>query len=79
MCFSLLHRFSWIDKILMELGKRSTSIWLIHTYFCYYLFQNFIYSFKYPIIIITVLMAISWGCAIVIDKLNSIIQKLLMK
>ena len=78
MFFSLLHRFSWVDKILMELGKRSTSIWLIHTYFCYYLFQNFIYSFKYPIIIFIVLMTISWMCAIVIDKLNLIIQKALI-
>lgn len=47
-CFSLLYRSSWIDRILIELGKRSTSIWFIHTYFCYYFFQNFIYSFKYP-------------------------------
>ena len=78
MCFSLLDRFSWVDKILMELGKRSTSIWFIHTYFCYYLFQDFIYSFKYPIIIFAVLMIISWICAIVIDKLNALIQKALI-
>ena len=79
MCFSLLHRFSWVDKILMDLGKRSTSIWFVHTYFCYYLFQNFIYSFKYPIVIFLVLVAISWTCAIVIDKINYVIQKLLIK
>lgn len=78
MCFSLLDRFSWVDKILMELGKRSTSIWFIHTYFCYYLFQDFIYSFKYPINIFVVLMIISWMCAIVIDKLNALIQKALI-
>lgn len=79
MCFSLLHRFYWVDKILMELGKRSTSIWLTHTYFCYYFFKDFIYSFKYPIVIFIVLMAISWGSAIIIDKLNVHIQKQLIK
>ena len=79
MCFSLLHRFSWVDKVLMELGKRSTSIWFVHTYFCYYFFQDFIYCFKYPIIIFIVLIIISWCCAIVIDMLNSVIQKLLVK
>ena len=79
MCFSLLHRYSWVDKILMELGKRSTSIWFTHTYFCYYFFKIFIYSFKYPIIIFTVLMTISWGSAIIIDKLNVHIQKQLIK
>lgn len=79
MCFSLLHRFYWVDKILMELGKRSTSIWLTHTYFCYYFFKDFIYSFKYPIVIFIVLMAISWGSATIIDKLNVHIQKQLIK
>lgn len=79
MCFSLLHRFYWVDKILMELGKRSTSIWFTHTYFCYYFFKNFIYSFKYPIVIFIVLMTISWGSAIIIDKLNVHIQKKLIK
>ena len=78
MCFSLLHRFSWVDKVLIELGKRSTSIWFIHTYFCYYFFQDFIYGFKYPIIIFGVLMVISWLCAIVIDKLNAVFQKALI-
>ena len=79
MCFSLLHRFYWVDKILMELGKRSTSIWFTHTYFCYYFFKNFIYSFKYPIVIFIVLMIISWVSAIIIDKLNVHIQKKLIK
>ena len=79
MCFSLLHRAPWLDKILMELGKRSTSIWFVHTYFCYYFFQDFIYCFKYPIIIFIVLIIISWCCAIVIDMLNSVIQKQLVK
>ena len=79
MCFSLLHRFYWVDKILMELGKRSTSIWFTHTYFCYYFFKNFIYSFKYPIVIFIVLMTISWVSAIIIDKLNVHIQKKLIK
>ena len=78
MCFSLFHRFSWVDKVLIELGKRSTSIWFIHTYFCYYFFQDFIYSFKYPIIIFGVLMVISWLCAIVIDKIKAVLQKALI-
>lgn len=47
----------------------------LHTYFCYYLFQNIIYSFKYPIIIFVVLMAISWTCAIVTDKINIMLFK----
>lgn len=79
MCFSLLQRPRMIDKFLMEMGRRSTSVWFIHTYFCYYFFQNFIYSFKYPIIIYIVLMGISMVCAIIIDTINRNIQKVLIR
>lgn len=56
-----------VNCILSCLGKRSTSIWFVHTWFCYYLFQDFIYSFSYPALIYLVLLAVSYGCSIVID------------
>ena len=30
----------------MLMGKHSTNIWLVHTFFCYYYFHDFIYGFK---------------------------------
>ena len=65
----------FIDNTLMELGKRSTSMWFVHTYFCYYLFHDAIYAFKYPIIIYFVLIAISYAMAVVIDSLVKVVNK----
>ncbi len=42
----------WIERILMELGRKSMPIWMIHTWYCYYLFQPQIYSLKYPVFIL---------------------------
>ena len=65
----------FIDNTLMEFGKRSTSMWFIHTYFCYYLFHDEIYAFKYPIIIYFVLISISYAMAVVIDYLVKVVNK----
>ena len=43
-----------INKVLFFVGTYSTYIWLTHTFFAYYYFQDFIYSFKYSTIIFMV-------------------------
>lgn len=45
------------------LGKNSMFIWLIHTFLAYYYFGDFIYSFKYSVLIFTLCMLISCLCA----------------
>ena len=42
----------WIERILMEMGRKSMPIWMIHTWYCYYLFQPQIYSLRYPVLIL---------------------------
>lgn len=83
MSFSLLfvsiNKLRWISSFLVSMGKRATSIWFIHTYFCYYLFQNLIYSFRYPILIFIFLTLVSYLCALLIDYLNGRIQQILLK
>lgn len=68
-------RWHWIDNFLSELGKRSTSMWFVHSYYCYYLFHDFIYGFKYPVIIFLVLLSLSYLSAVVMDYINKSIQK----
>lgn len=41
-------------------------MWLIHSWFCYYLFHNWIYGFKYPVIIFMVLLVCSVASAMVV-------------
>lgn len=54
--FVLAPRPRVLDAFLMEMGRRSTSMWFVHTYFCYYLFHDWIYGFRYPLLIFLVLI-----------------------
>lgn len=49
------------------------NMWFIHTCICYYLFKDFIYGFKYPIIIYTVVVVLSLLCAIFVTKIANIV------
>lgn len=56
-------KWNWVKKVLIELGNCSMDMWFIHSWFSYYIFHNFIYSFKYPVLIFAVLASISYICA----------------
>ena len=58
--FINIRRLKCFDNILYAIGKKSMVMWLIHTWFCYYLFHDFIYSFKYPIVIYLVTLLCSY-------------------
>ena len=57
-----LHKY--IAKMLHTIGRRSMPMWMTHTFFCAYLFPNFIYGFNYPILIFIVLVIVSYLTAI---------------
>lgn len=42
----------WLENMLMELGRKSMAIWMIHTWYCNYLFQEQVYSLRYVIVIL---------------------------
>lgn len=59
------------------LGKYSTVVWLVHTWFCYYLFKDFIYGFHYPIIILIVEIALSIAAGVIIQQITKQVYSLL--
>ena len=65
--FINLCRPAWFDRFLTLMGKQSTNMWLIHTFFCYSLFPPFIYSFPYPPLIFLVTLALSYVSGLLID------------
>ncbi len=73
--FAQLKRPAWLDVSLHEMGRRSTSMWFVHSYFCYYLFGDFIYGFKYPMLIFAALISVSYVTAVIIDWINRPIQR----
>lgn len=55
--FSRIHYAKWMKALLLELGRKSMPIWMIHTWLAYYLFPSQVYSLKYvPLIFIAVLI-----------------------
>lgn len=55
------------------------NIWMIHSWFCYYLFHDFIYSFSYPLVIFAMLTVISYICSLVVNKIALPIERLFMQ
>ena len=54
------------QALLAELGRRSTFIWLTHTFFCYYFFQQMIYAPRYTPLVYLLLLAVSWLTSVVL-------------
>lgn len=76
-CFIHLSLNKYIRKILSELGHRSMVMWMTHTFFSVYLFQDFIYGFKYPLLIFLMLVIITFVTAIPIMYISGKILKLI--
>jgi hypothetical protein len=53
-----------LRRFLLAMGHRSMVMWMTHTFFCNYLFHDFIFGFRYPLAIFAVLVAISYFVAI---------------
>lgn len=76
--FLFMYRPIYINKLLWFMGRHSMNIWMIH-YMLQISFDDFVYSFKYPILI--------WGCLIVsslfisyiVDFIAKCIEKSLFK
>lgn len=79
MLFVAAPKVGWVMKIFTKLGEHSMNMWLIHTWFCYYLFKEFIYGFKYPIVIYTVLIIISYTLSLVVNMVLRPFEKIVLK
>lgn len=65
-----------IAKILENIGHHSMPMWMTHTFFAVYLFPDFIYGFRYPILIFLVLVVVSYLASIPILWVSKHIIKL---
>ncbi len=67
-----------LRSLLLRLGHQSMNMWMIHTWFCYYLFSDFVYSFSYPVVIFIVLAVLSYISGVVIDMVALPLERLLL-
>lgn len=77
--FLNLKRSKIFDKSLAFLGQHSMNMWMIHSWFCYYLFKDFIYGFKYPVVIFLVLILVSILTSMIVNQICRPIEKLITK
>lgn len=66
-------RWLWIDKVLAHLGNHSMNMWLIHAWFCYYIFHDLMYSLRYPLVIFVTLVVVSLLCSYFVNAVCSFI------
>ena len=64
-------------KIIDFFTPHSTNIWLIHMFFYLIFFPNFIYSFRYPVLIFFILVVICVCCSFVINLINKKLQNII--
>ena len=62
-------------SVLVFLGNHSMNIWLIHSWFCFYLFKDFIYGLKYPIFIFIATFTLSLVVSFLVEFIYRIITK----
>lgn len=75
--FCQLRLNAYISKGLDFFTPHSTNMWLIHMFFYLIFFPDFIYSFRYPVLIYFILVLICVLCSFVINFINGKIQTLL--
>lgn len=57
------------NRLFQFLGRHSFSMWLNHTFICYYWFPNAFYSLRYSPILLATLTATSLGLALIVHPL----------
>ena len=68
-CFYMIKKSVRIENFFKLMGRHSTNIWLVHTFFCYYYFHDIIYGLKYPILIYIATFGLSFISSVVIKKI----------
>lgn len=66
-----------LNKIFSYLGKHSTNMWLVHSFFCYYYFQKLVFYPKLSVIIVLWLIILSLVASICISFIEKCIKRIL--
>lgn len=61
----------FLNVFLIEMGRYSMIMWFIHTNFCNYLFRDFIFSPRQPLLVFLLLLLCSYLSARVIHRIGN--------
>lgn len=71
----LLDGFNKLKEKIAFIGKQSTGIWMMHSFFCFYYFQDFIYDSRNPIIIFVLTFVCSFITSYAISEVSKFLWK----
>lgn len=71
---NIIREIKIIREIFISIGKKSTYMWLMHSFFCYQYFQSFIYSMHNSILVLLCLLLVTYLIACILNKLNNFIS-----
>lgn len=71
----MLYSVPVVSQTLTFLGKHAMNIYLVHTFFYMALWQKYIYWFKYPIVILLVLLAVCLLYSVILEGIKKIFTK----
>lgn len=72
----MLHAVPLVSACLKLVGKHAMNIYLVHTFFYMALWQQYIYWFKYPIVILLVLLAVCLVYSVILEGIKKALTKL---
>ena len=67
-------RIRFLMQFLIFFGKHSMNIFLVHTFIFIYFCHDFIYSFRFGLLILGVLMLISMGLSYIIRGIQKVVK-----
>ncbi len=70
--FFCINKIVIVNSILEKIGEHSMNLFLIHTFFYSYYFKEYIYMWKYPVLILIVLLIVTMLASIVIEFIKKI-------
>jgi hypothetical protein len=77
----LLERMKWVKAILYKIGTKSTNMWLIHSFFCYYFYAvvKIIVFLKWAIPCLVMLLILTYIASVGVDLFWEYISKMRIK
>ena len=74
-CLSVLRMIKMKGAIIGFIGSYSFPVWLIHSFFCYYYWQELVYFPKYSILVLANLTVLSLLSCVILEKVRGYISK----
>ena len=76
-CWQIIEKGNLLKKVFGFLGVHSTNMWLIHTFYCFYFstFAIIVYGSNNAVVSYLVLLTLSLGSSILINKFWKIIER----